>query len=266
MWAKIKLWKKKTDSWSQKDDLVVREDALQILIQRPGEKPRPLSITMRTPGDDIALAVGFMYGEGLINADSTYSGAQLDAETVLIDIQSESLQVEPIPERNFYMTSSCGVCGKASIEALKIHRSPISTSSLFDMKMVAEFYNLMAAHDSSYSLTGGCHSAGVFEFDGTVRALSEDVGRHNAVDKCCGKILLNEGSFESPSVLCLSGRSCYELIQKGVMMNCAIIISVGAPSSLAIETATEMGVTLVGFYKKSGYNIYTHPERLDTFK
>lgn len=266
MWSKIKLWKRKADSWSQKDDLVVREDALQILIQRPNEQPRPLSITMRTSGHDIELAVGFMYGEGIINAESTYSGEQIDAETVLIHIQSESAQAEPIPERNFYMTSSCGVCGKASIEALKIHRAPISTTSVFDMQIVSGFYNMMAAHDSSYSLTGGCHSAGVFEFDGTVRALSEDVGRHNAVDKCCGKILLKGEGFDRPSILCLSGRSCYELIQKGVMMNCAIVISVGAPSSLAIETATEMGVTLVGFFKKSGYNVYTHPERLDQSK
>lgn len=242
-------------------DKIVTEAPLQIMLQLPGQLPQAISITMRTPGDDAALAAGFLYGEGIIKPGAGLTAVQQNEDTILLKTDQPA-SLDQSVSRNFYMTSSCGVCGKASIEALKLHREPISDSPVLEATLIEFFYRQMVTEHSAYTLTGGCHSAGVFGFDGSVRAISEDVGRHNAVDKCAGRILLSGGDFSQPAVLCLSGRSCYELIQKGVMMHCSVIVSVGAPSSLAVETATEMGVTLVGFYKPGRFNIYSHPERL----
>lgn len=260
-WINANIYRWNNGEYIEVADKIVTEAPLQIMLKSAEEAKVPVSITMRTPGEDAALAVGFLYGEGILKPGMALSSMQESEDTIVVKT-AQRINMDQSVSRNFYMTSSCGVCGKASIDALKIHRPPLKDTSCIQLEMIDLFYQQMNSVNSAYSLTGGCHSAGVFSFEGTTLAISEDVGRHNAVDKCTGKIILNGCNFEQSSILCLSGRSCYELIQKGVMMNCSIIVSVGAASSLAIETATAMGVTLIGFYKPNKFNIYSHAFRV----
>lgn len=261
MWEIRKLTKYNKEGSYSTEDKIALEEPLQILVQRPHELPETLSITMRTPGDDEALALGFMFGEGMIGRDRSIKAVSVSPEAVVV-LVPESFTLGAGEKRNFYMTSSCGVCGKSSIESLKINKDPIEVTEQINSKIFSGLYQEMLATQNTYTSTGGCHSAGIFTLTGSVLSICEDVGRHNALDKCVGHIWMNRRNMTEQVIVCLSGRACYELIQKSAMISAACVISVGAPTSLAIETAEAMGITLIRFFNQHEFNVFAHPERI----
>lgn len=249
-------------------DLVAVEEPLEISILS-GDSNYRISITMRTPGNDKELAAGFLFTEGIIQkknqiemirhsrnlsgAESNYIEVKLAGH---VNFNPESIQ------RNFYTTSSCGVCGKASIDAIKT--TGTFTNSVGDFTVQSEILGLLPGilrrEQETFDKTGGIHGSGIFTTDGKLIMQREDVGRHNAVDKVIGRAFLDELLPLNRHLLLLSGRASFELIQKAAMAGIKMVLAVGAPSSLAVETARETGITLIGFLAENRYNIYTHPE------
>ncbi|MCL4125485.1 UNVERIFIED_CONTAM: hypothetical protein GTU68_054191 [Idotea baltica] len=210
---------------------------------------------MRTPGMDNVLAAGFLFTEGIIQSNED-----------ILSIESYkdcSIEIKKT-ERNFYTTSSCGVCGKASIEAIQTKSQyPIQKyKGKFASSLLVQIQELIAQSQEIFNLTGGIHAAAIFNNSGKIEYLAEDVGRHNAVDKIIGQALLENNVPLNEKLLFLSGRASFELIQKASMAAIPIIVAVGAPSSLAYELALANEQTLIGFLKKESFNIYTHEERI----
>lgn len=248
-------------------DEVAVEEPLLISLQWPGGA-KAISVTMRTPGADAELACGFLFGEGLLTgADSVAVHSMLDgvdgaAVTVEIGAQPDPKRLQQ--ERNFYMTSSCGVCGKAALEAVR-------TGSEFDI--VQNDWELPAAAiqglpkrlleaQALFAGTGSIHAAGFFTARGELVSVYEDVGRHNAVDKLVGATLLAGNLPAADRGILVSGRASFELVQKAAMAGCPLLVAVGAPSSLAVDLAWEAGMTLVGFVREDRFNVYSVPARI----
>jgi len=248
------------------DDLAA-EEPLEIRVRKA-----PLAVTMRTPGHDIDLAMGFLLTEGIIGAAGDVVTAQLCAGTDtpntynVVDVVLGADVPPPVtdPSRNFYTTSSCGVCGKASIDAVR-------TRSRFDVsddgfaitaRLLSELPDKLRAAQRTFDLTGGLHAAGLFSGDGELLVLREDVGRHNAVDKVIGWAL-REGRLPlAGHVLLVSGRASFELTQKAWMAGIPLLAAVSAPSTLAAELADEAGMTLVGFLRGRSMNVYAGAQRV----
>ncbi|HMR86721.1 MAG TPA: formate dehydrogenase accessory sulfurtransferase FdhD [Saprospiraceae bacterium] len=256
---KISIIKHRVDKSENLDDYVAVESPLQISINH-----RPISVTMRTPGDDIALALGFLFTEGMIQSYSEVkSASQLEDNIVNIDLNNADLPTASL-ERNFYTTSSCGVCGKSSVDAIltksmyPIDPKKISVSDDVLFSLQEKLLQVQSAFES----TGGLHASALFHPDGSYIFHYEDVGRHNALDKLIGNALIHDHLPLSNHILLLSGRASFELIQKASMAGIPIIVAVGAPSSLAVELAQSTCQTLIGFLKKSSYNIYTGHDRI----
>jgi FdhD protein len=257
-------------------DLVATEEPFEIRVgysRRDGSRAEePVSVTMRTPGHDEDLAVGFLYTEGIIRARSdvqeVVARGQRAADGLINVVRVELAPGVPVNfkrlERNFYMTSSCGVCGKASIEAVAVQGQ--HDIGVMDFKMSgAALGRLPAAlktQQAVFEQTGGLHASGLFDSTGTIVGLREDVGRHNALDKLIGHALMHgEVPLEQHGVI-VSGRASFELLQKAKMAGCPLVAAVGAPSSLAVELAREFGITLVGFLKSDRFNVYSRPDRI----
>jgi FdhD protein len=252
-------------------DYLVAEEPLEI---RLGESP--LSVTMRTPGHDLELAAGFLFTEGLIErreqiASLEYGktkSQQASGNVVQVRLTGTSLEPEQT-RRNFFMTSSCGICGKASIEAVKAHgiRRPNPKFSL-DPVVLCTFPDTLKAAQSIFDRTGGLHAAGLFDAQGKLVVVREDVGRHNAVDKVVGWALL-AAQVRLPLAdyaLMVSGRGGFEIIQKALLAGVPLLASVSAPSSLAVRLAREAGLTLVGFLRGRRFLVYSGEERLQPKK
>lgn len=250
----------------QAQDVVAVEEPLEIQVQEFGKAiPRSISVTMRTPGQDVVLAIGFLYTEGLISAPSDVLSASITAENQVCVQLREGLPLDvSSSERNFYTTSSCGVCGKSSIDAIYTHRK-------FDLNVVHtqikeellfSFTDQLQQQQSLFAATGGIHAATLFSANAQLKFMQEDVGRHNALDKLIGDAVQNDDLPLSESILLLSGRASFELIQKSAMAGIPIVVAIGAPSSLAVELAKETGQTLIGFLKSTGYNLYSGHERI----
>jgi FdhD protein len=241
-------------------DKIAIESPLQIEINGI-----PTSITMRTPGHDEALAVGFLYTEGLIQDESAVDTVVQKDENTINVLLSHDMEIN-ISEvsKNFYTTSSCGVCGKSSIDAIhKKSKYDLSQNSTFVAAEVLYGLHEKLTHvQETFEATGGLHATALFTLDGRFLHHTEDVGRHNALDKLIGDSLLADRLPLDKHILLLSGRASFELIQKAAMAGIATVVAVGAPSSLAIELAEELGITLVGFLKKSSFNIYCGHERI----
>jgi FdhD protein len=260
----------------------IRTDTLSVeepLELRVGNSP--LTITMRTPGHDIELVHGFLFTEGLIRSLEDISvaryceGAVVSDETGHDENTYNVIDVTlapgvPVPDeaasRNFLTSSACGVCGKASIEQLRAQaaydvRDDVST---FPARTLATLPDGLRARQKSFDKTGGLHAAGLFTTDGTPLVVREDVGRHNAVDKVVGWALLNGRLPAAECVLMVSGRASFELTQKAIMAGIPCLAAVSAPSSLAVETAEDAGMTLVGFLRGSQLNVYTGAHRVAT--
>ncbi len=229
-----------------------------------------ISITMCTPGNDENLALGFLYTEGIIQ--SYHQVAKVDVGTsdnhhfVIVTLAKEvQLDLSKL-ERNFYTTSSCGVCGKSSIDAIKTVR-PEFGNDKFEIKLKPSIiYSLpqkLIQKQKVFQSTGGLHASALFNFDGELILLREDVGRHNALDKLIGEALKNDTIPLNGSILLLSGRASFELIQKAYMADIKVIVAIGAPSTLAVKLATESDITLIGFLRQEKFNIYSSNYRID---
>lgn len=222
---------------------------------------------MRTPGQDAELAVGFLFTESIINNKKQLHPKEHILSVNNIVVVPMANDFEPNlanAERNFYTTSSCGVCGKASIEAIKTVSSFTEISDEPRIKITV-FYGLQATllkQQAVFADTGGIHAAALFTPSGDFIALREDVGRHNALDKLIGAAVLEESLPLSNHILLLSGRASFELVQKATMAGIRIIAAVGAPSSLAVQLAEDSGITLIGFLRDNRFNIYCHPQRV----
>jgi FdhD protein len=259
-------------------DTLAVEEPLEIRMVYGCNLPlqaKSLAVTMRTPGHDDELAVGFMFTEGIISSYRAIKKAGHLVETCSENKQNiieVSLQPEIVPnllqaERNFYTTSSCGVCGKASINA--IHTViPYTLQSGINLSVPAAIIcslpEKLSAHQKIFAETGGLHAAALFDHDGQLILIREDVGRHNALDKLIGASLKSDKIPLSGSLLFLSGRASFELVQKAAMAGIPLIAAVGAPSSLAVSLAMEFGITLVGFLRNNRFNIYSSAERIKT--
>ena len=235
-------------------DFVAVEEPLQILLNGTN-----LAITMRTPGDDHALAAGFLFTEGIIDRTDQIAGIEEDGKgTVSVQLAPGVDWAAESTARNSYMTSSCGVCGKASIDSLRA----TGCSSLppdrptIDAQVLTGLPNKLRAAQSVFEHTGGLHAAGLFDATGTLLDLREDVGRHNAVDKLIGGALREGRVPLDAHILMLSGRVSFELVQKALRARIPIIAAIGAPSSLATETALRFGITLTGFVRDGRFNLY----------
>lgn len=246
------------------EDVLATEEPLEIrLIYGPTRTHKNLAVTMRTPGNDIELATGFLYTEGVISKQvDIVSCKQLNDNVLQAELgKSIALDLKSI-DRNFYTTSSCGVCGKASIDAIKTECAIYDKVKPFTVS-AETIYTLpekLRGQQSAFEETGGIHAAALFDLAGNIIMVREDVGRHNALDKLIGAAL-NGGMIPlQQHILLLSGRASFELVQKATMAGLKVIVSVGAPSSLAVQTADEFGITLVGFAKKDKFNIYCNAE------
>lgn len=251
------------------EDILAVEEPLQLQLQyhtASGNVIKNMAITMRTPGNDKELAAGFFFTEGIVNAADQIAGIQQkdnDPNNVLICLKegiNPSLQKS---ERNFYTTSSCGVCGKTSIDAIKTvsaYHAPVHFSV-----STAVFYllqNELVKQQQVFEKTGGLHAAALFTLDGHFQYLREDVGRHNALDKLIGNAFLNHQLPLPRSILLLSGRASFELVQKAAMAGIKMIAAIGAPSTLAVQLAIENDMTLAGFLRNNSMNIYCGGQRL----
>jgi FdhD protein len=268
----------KAGRWTFEDDVLAAEEPLEIrLIWPEGRKrvTKSIAITMRTPGNDFELAAGFLFGEGIITgredvADISYcmdeeaSRAGQTFNIVTVTLRPGLVFDASKLERNFYTTSSCGVCGKAALEALEVQGCAVlPDGDSVRAEVISNLPERLRVAQAVFERTGGLHAAGLFDAEGTLRSLREDVGRHNAVDKLIGERVLEGVTPLSEGILMLSGRASFELLQKALVARIPVVAAVGAPSSLAVELANTYNVTLCGFVRRDGFNVYSAPERIE---
>jgi FdhD protein len=258
------------------EDLVAREEPLEIRLgftQADGRRiQRSISITMRTPGHDFDLAAGFLYTESIISAAADIQSigpCGPPAPNGLVNV----VRVDLAPgvsvdlarlERHFYTSSSCGVCGKSSLAAVAVQGRYALADLPFRIRAPAleALPERLRSQQAMFAQTGGLHASGLFDADGSLLAVREDVGRHNALDKLIGSALQQDGLPFSKRGIVVSGRASFELLQKAMVAGCPMVAAVGAPSSLAIELAVEFGMTLVGFLKPGQFNVYNRADRI----
>lgn len=259
-----------------RDDVVATEEPLEIRLELSdpdaGRVERSISITMRTPGNDDELAAGFLFTEGIVGrpedirlirpcgppaANGLINVIRVElADDVVVDLKRL--------ERHFYTSSSCGVCGKASLEAVAVQgRYQLRDAPMkVDRETLQRLPDRLVAEQSIFERTGGLHASGLFDPTGNILCVREDVGRHNALDKLIGVQLMQRALPLRERGILVSGRASFELMQKAMMAGCPLVAAVGAPSSLAVELAEEFDMTLVGFLKRDRFNVYTRPDRI----
>ncbi|HET9865384.1 MAG TPA: formate dehydrogenase accessory sulfurtransferase FdhD [Steroidobacteraceae bacterium] len=260
---------------TQRGDAIAVEEPLEIRLMRDGLPEadenggtgRSISVTMRTPGHDAELAVGFLFGEGLLREprDVVATGHCGPTGNILRVTARADLPLDLARlARNFYSTSSCGVCGKASIEAVGASAADRRIAGGFVVReaVLQDIPRRLRSAQAGFEQTGGMHAVGLFTAAGELVALREDVGRHNAMDKLVGAALLAGELPWSERLLLLSGRASFELLQKALMAGCPLVAAIGAPSTLAVELAETSGITLVAFLRPGGFNVYSHPWRV----
>ncbi len=256
-------------------DILAVEEPLEMRIEYYENeilKHKSISVTMRTPGNDFELAIGFLFTENIIvsysNVEKICYVPGTDKNVVIITLQKDFMPNINKLDRNFYTTSSCGICGKASINAIRVlyNNDFPSTACKLDFTVSAELIcslpQKLRKNQNVFEQTGGLHACAFFTLEGNLIELKEDVGRHNALDKLIGAILINNNNNNIESMLLLSGRASFELIQKAIIAGIKMVIAVGAPSSLAVELAEEFNITLIGFLRGDKFNIYTGSQRI----
>ncbi len=261
---------------SIENDTLAVEEPLEIrlgFVENGKQIHKAISITMRTPGNDFELAAGFLFTEGILQSHNQIKSIKHcgkfpnNQNTVRIDLsENTEINLEKL-SRNFYTTSSCGVCGKSSLESLNVSGAKaIEQKNLpkISAEIIHDLPKKLLENQTVFGETGGLHAAALFDISGELIDLREDVGRHNAVDKLIGKQFLEKSLPLADKILFLSGRASFELVQKAVMAQIPIICAVGAPSSLAVEAAREFNITLLGFVRDKRFNIYTNTERIET--
>jgi FdhD protein len=233
-------------------DEVAVEEPLEIRVDGA-----PLAVTMRTPGHDEELALGFLYGEGLIDGPRA-AGLTDDLAANIVEVSGPLLR-DP-GARRFYTTSSCGVCGKGALEEVAVHAARLGPGPVVDRALLAALPDRL--RQPTFERTGGLHATGLFESSGELLFVREDVGRHNAMDKVIGRALLDGRLPLGAGILCVSGRLAFELVQKAAVAGVPILVGVGAPTSLAIELAADRDMTLAGFARGDRVNVYTGAHRV----
>ncbi|MGH2590742.1 MAG: formate dehydrogenase accessory sulfurtransferase FdhD [Actinomycetota bacterium] len=250
-------------------DVLAAEEPMEIRVEGAGQPAVAVAVTMRTPGGDFELATGFLFTEGLIAGQddvrrvSYCEDLEPDEQhynVVTVEL-TRPFDAEAV-RRNFYASSSCGICGKATLDDVEVHCAPIGPGPEVEGDAIAGMPDALRGAQRVFEQTGGLHAAGLFSAEGELLALREDVGRHNAVDKIVGERLLAGDLPLSERVLQVSGRIGFEIVQKAARAGIPVISAVGAPSSLAVEAAERLGMTLVGFVRDGRYNLYTHPGRI----
>mgnify|MGYP001591694628 FL=1 len=254
-----------------KPDLVVTEEPMEIRVVSPGREPSSISVTMRTPGHDFELAVGFLFTEGIISHPDDVQSVKycelVDGEEQLYNIVTVSLAKifdMALARRAMVTSASCGICGIESIDQLLTCASPVNLDSgpILASQVLVGLPDAMRRAQPTFDRTGGVHAVGLFDSSGEMKVVREDIGRHNAVDKVIGHCVLDHSVPLTRFGLLVSGRVSFEIIQKAAIAGIAFIAAVGAPSSLAVETAERFGITLVGFVRDGKANVYTHPHRV----
>ena len=244
-------------------DSLALEEPLELLVRHNGVT-EPVSITMRSPGDDAALAVGFLHGEGVVRQRQHVVDIEVDSGKVIVGLSDScSFDIDQL-KRHFYASSSCGVCGRASIEAITANEPPEIDRDVPEVSsdMLASLADRLKSAQETFEKTGGLHAAALFHSDGSLHLVCEDVGRHNAVDKVVGHLFLDDELPASSSILLLSGRLAFELVQKAAMAGIPVVAGIGAASSLAVDLARQRGMTLVGFLSEQRFNVYSGAWRL----
>jgi formate dehydrogenase accessory protein FdhD len=267
---RIRKWS--SGQWTDSPDAVVTEEPLQLMLN--GD---PLSVVMRTPGEDIELALGLLYAEGIvrssdeirlvrISAESGESEKAIPLEASLVESNQVDIQLAHAPrrkvERSMLASSACGVCGATMIEDLRRDLAVLPDEVHVDPSVLPGLVERLRSGQGVFERTGGLHAAGLFTTAGELLALREDIGRHNAVDKVVGRMLLQGDLPATGTILVVSGRAGYEIVQKAITAGIPVVAAVGAPSSLAVALSREFNQTLVGFLRGERYNVYAASERL----
>jgi len=256
---------------TEREEALVGEEPLEIRACGPGQDPVSIAVTMRTPGDEVALAAGFLVSEGLV-VPPDLTGARVEVGDPAAMAQPENeitvrlaqpFDASRVASRNFVATASCGICGKASVDDVVQRCDALPDGPLIDRATLLGLPAVMRQAQEVFASTGGLHASALFTAEGQLRALREDVGRHNALDKLIGAMALAGGLPLHGSVLLVSGRVSFEIVQKAAMAGLPILAAVSAPTDLAVTTAERLRMTLVGFLRGERFNIYTGRERID---
>jgi FdhD protein len=261
-WRSIEVQRVRDGARVAAEDRAATEAPLEIRLHG-----QPFVITMRTPGADRDLAAGFLLSEQVARGAGEIAGmTQADDESA-IDVTlrgaaAERLEVRLAERRQVTASSACGICGRQTADALRTDAAPLADDWTITAAVVSSLPARLRANQAVFDHTGGLHAAGLFELDGTLTESAEDVGRHNAVDKVVGRMLLRAALPLSSHVLCVSGRASFELVQKAVLAGIPMLVAVSAPSTLAIDLARDHGLTLAGFVRGDAFNLYTHPHRI----
>jgi FdhD protein len=260
----------RTDHYLEVPDRLATEEPMEIRAAGPGQPAQQVTVTMRTPGHDFELAAGFLLTEGLIDGPADVAAVKYcelppDEEQQFNIVTVELARPYEPGEwgRAFGVNSSCGVCGKVALDQIEVRCDPVSSALVVPASLIPTLPNRLSEAQRLFAQTGGLHAAALFGSDGTLECLREDVGRHNAVDKIVGHAVLQHRLPLDLSVLMVSGRVSFEIVQKAAIAGVPVIAAVSAPSSLAVEAAERLGVTLAGFVRGGMFNLYTRRERVD---
>jgi FdhD protein len=250
-------------------DRVVGEEPLEIRAAGPGQEPVAVAVTMRTPGNEDELAVGFLKTEGLIDGPEvlrieTGDPADMNQPDDRVTVRlARAFDASVVAERHFAATASCGICGRASLDEVAVRADPIPAGPIIERRVLLALPDLLRAAQRAFEETGGLHAAGLYTAGGELIALREDVGRHNALDKLVGSQVLAKQMPLHGMIVMVSGRVSFEIVQKAAVAGAPVLAAVSAPSDLAIQAADRLGVTLIGFLRGEGFNVYAHDERVE---
>ena len=251
-------------------DRLAAEEPMEIRVGGPGEEPTAVSVTMRTPGHDFELAVGFLRSEGIVASSADISSVRYcdvpagdEQRYNIVTVQLTRPAAVGGVQRRFSVTASCGICGTATLDQLRRRCEPLRPGPSVAIATLLALPDALRRSQRLFDQTGGLHAAGLSDPEGTVLSVREDVGRHNAVDKLVGRSLLDDALPLHDRLLVVSGRVSFEIVQKAALAGIPILAAVSAPSSLAVTTARDLGMTVVGFIRGPRANVYTHPERVD---
>ena len=250
-------------------DRLAAEEPMEIRVEGPGSEALSVAVTMRTPGGDFELAAGFLFTEGLIGSRDEIRRVSY-CEDLAPDEQHYNVVTVELTgafdaerlKRNFYTTSSCGICGKATLEHVEVACARVAPGPEVSGEVISRLPNELRRAQRVFDQTGGLHAAGLFAPTGKLLSLREDVGRHNAVDKVVGEALLAGDVPLAGRILFVSGRTSFEIVQKAGVAGIPVVAAVSAPTSLAVDAADRLGMTVVGFVRDERFNVYTHPDRI----
>jgi FdhD protein len=253
---------------SDRVDELAAEEPMEIRVAGPGQEPVSVAVTMRTPGNDFDLAAGFLFTERLIEPGavarvSYCDRLEGDQDFNVVTVRTREQFETELSPRNFFATSSCGICGKASLDSVDVRCAEIGPGPVVPASVITKLPDALRERQKVFARTGGLHAAGLFDSSGELLAAREDVGRHNAVDKLIGARVLAGEVPLSTSILMVSGRVSFEILQKGAVAGIPIVCAVSAPSTLAVDAGARLGVTVVAFLRGDSFNVYSHPERID---